>query len=87
MQKISPCLWFDNQVEVDALWGKLGQGGEEGQCGWLTDRYGVSWQVVPKALIEMFSKTDHDASQRAVSATLRMKKLDIAAPQRAYRNA
>lgn len=65
----------------------LSEGGEEGQCGWLTDKYGVSWQVVPIALQEMLGSTDAAASQRAVSAMLRMKKLDISVLQRAYENA
>jgi predicted 3-demethylubiquinone-9 3-methyltransferase (glyoxalase superfamily) len=57
------------------------------QCGWLTDKYGVSWQVVPVALMEMLSGTDTTASQRAIAVMLRMKKLDIAALRRAYDNA
>jgi len=74
----------DTQEEVDHLWQKLTEGGEEVQCGWLKDKYGVSWQVVPTALIEMLSKTDSAASQRAMSAMLKMKKLDIAELKRAY---
>jgi predicted 3-demethylubiquinone-9 3-methyltransferase (glyoxalase superfamily) len=75
------------QEEVDHLWRSLCEGGNEVQCGWLTDKYGVSWQVVPVALMEMLSKTDTAASQRAIAVMLRMKKLDIAALRRAYDNA
>jgi len=89
--KFSPAIslvaYCDTQQEVDTLWRKLTEGGEEGQCGWLTDKYGVSWQVVPRALIEMLTKTDAAASQRAVAAMLNMKKLDISALKRAYENA
>ncbi len=75
----------DTQEEVDELWEKLSYGGEEGQCGWLTDKFGVSWQVVPKkALQELFGGADAAASQRAVTAMLGMKKLEIAELRRAY---
>jgi predicted 3-demethylubiquinone-9 3-methyltransferase (glyoxalase superfamily) len=76
----------DTQEEVDHLWQKLCEGGEEVQCGWLRDKYGISWQVVPVALMEMLSTSDEAASQRAVAAMLAMKKLDIAALRRAYEN-
>ena len=75
------------QEEVDHLWQGLCEGGKEVQCGWLTDKYGVSWQVVPVALMEMLSKADTAASQRAIAVMLHMKKLDIAVLQRAYDNA
>lgn len=75
----------DTQEEVDELWEKLSDGGEEGQCGCLTDKFGVSWQVVPKkALQELFGGADAAASQRAVTAMLGMKKLEIAELRRAY---
>jgi predicted 3-demethylubiquinone-9 3-methyltransferase (glyoxalase superfamily) len=76
----------DTQEEVDFYWEKLSAGGNEQaqQCGWLKDRYGVSWQVVPKALVEMLSDSDTSKSQRAMSAMLRMKKLDIAQLLRAF---
>lgn len=75
----------DTQEEVDELWEKLSYGGEEGQCGWLTDKFGVSWQVVPKkALQELLGGADAAASQRAVTAMLGMKKLEIAELRRAY---
>lgn len=86
--KFSPAISLvatcDTQEEVDTLWRRLTEGGEEGQCGWLTDRFGVSWQVVPRALPRLMTGTDTAASQRAVSAMMKMRKLDIAALQQAY---
>jgi predicted 3-demethylubiquinone-9 3-methyltransferase (glyoxalase superfamily) len=74
------------QEEVDYYWHRLGEGGDERaqQCGWLKDRYGVSWQVVPRSLIEMLGDPDVMRSQRVMGAMLQMKKLDIAALRRAY---
>ena len=72
---------------IDYFWEKLSAGGEEQQCGWLKDKFGVSWQIVPKALIAMLSGGDAVASQRAVAALLQMNKLDISLLERAYRNA
>ena len=87
----SPAISFvancATQAEVDGLWEKLSAGGEEQQCGWLKDKFGVSWQIVPNALIAMLSATDTAASQRAVAAMLQMKKLDISLLERAYKNA
>jgi predicted 3-demethylubiquinone-9 3-methyltransferase (glyoxalase superfamily) len=89
--KFSPAISLvancDTQEEVDTLWHKLSEGGQEGQCGWLTDKYGVSWQVVPRALLKLLNTADNAASQRAVSAMMKMTKLDIAALQRAYEDA
>jgi predicted 3-demethylubiquinone-9 3-methyltransferase (glyoxalase superfamily) len=89
--EFTPAISFvatcDTQEEIDDLWQKLSQGGREVQCGWLTDKFGLSWQVVPAALGEMMSSTDRAAAQRAFSAMLGMKKLDIAALRRAYENA
>jgi predicted 3-demethylubiquinone-9 3-methyltransferase (glyoxalase superfamily) len=87
--KFSPAISLvancDTQEEVDTLWAELCDGGEEFECGWLTDRYGVSWQIVPRVMIEMLNTADKAASQRAFDAMLKMKKLDIAALQRAYK--
>jgi predicted 3-demethylubiquinone-9 3-methyltransferase (glyoxalase superfamily) len=75
----------DTQEEVDTLWRKLSEVGQEGQCGWLTDKYGVSWQI--QALRKLLNTADNAASQRAFSAVMKMTKLDIAAVQRAYEGA
>ncbi|AYC33081.1 VOC family protein [Pseudomonas cavernae] len=74
------------QDEVDYYWEKLSAGGDENaqQCGWLKDKYGVSWQVVPNVLLEMLSDADSARSQRAMNAMLKMKKLDIGKLQQAY---
>jgi predicted 3-demethylubiquinone-9 3-methyltransferase (glyoxalase superfamily) len=72
-----------SQEEVDYYWGALTEGGEEGPCGWLKDRYGVSWQVVPSALIALSQDPDPGRSQRAMAAMMTMKKIDIAAVQAA----
>ncbi len=69
-------LLWDTQEEVDWLWAALTDGGEESQCGWLVDRFGVSWQVVPRGLDEMIASSDA-AAKRAVDAMLPMHKLDI----------
>jgi predicted 3-demethylubiquinone-9 3-methyltransferase (glyoxalase superfamily) len=76
----------ESQDEVDDYWEKLSESGDETaqQCGWLKDKYGVSWQVVPRILVEMLTDTDLEKSQRAMQAMLQMKKIDIAALKRAY---
>ncbi|MDT7584001.1 MAG: hypothetical protein QOI50_455 [Pseudonocardiales bacterium] len=73
-----------DQGEVDYYWSRLTEGGEEVQCGWLKDRYGVSWQVVPAALIEMVSDPDPVKAARTTEAMFTMTKLDIAALRSAY---
>ncbi|MGZ3237526.1 MAG: VOC family protein [Burkholderiaceae bacterium] len=89
--KFSPAISMvakcETQADVDYLWEKLLVDGQEVQCGWLTDKFGVSWQVVPNALPKIFSGTDEAAKQRAFAAMMQMKKLDIAALERAYKNA
>ncbi len=72
------------QEEVDELWEKLSAGGEKGPCGWLTDRFGVSWQIVPTALPRLLSDPDPERSQRVMKAMLQMSKIDIAGLERAY---
>src|SRR6059058_2539552 len=75
-----------NQEEVDRYWSKLTSGGgEEGPCGWLKDRFGVSWQVVPEQLGQMLSDHKSGNSEAAMQAMLKMKKLDIATLEKAYR--
>ena len=73
----------ETQDEVDAFWSKLSDGGEEGPCGWLKDRYGVSWQIVPTRLPELLSDPDQEKSQRVMRAMLEMKKIEIDALERA----
>jgi predicted 3-demethylubiquinone-9 3-methyltransferase (glyoxalase superfamily) len=69
----------EDQDEVDYFWEKLSEGGEESQCGWLKDRYGLSWQVVPTGMEELFADPDPERARRAMQAMLGMRKLDIAA--------
>jgi predicted 3-demethylubiquinone-9 3-methyltransferase (glyoxalase superfamily) len=83
-EAISFQVHCDDQKEVDYFWSKLSHGGEEGPCGWLKDRYGLSWQVVPKVLFEMLVDPDQAKSQRVTKAFLQMKKFDIAALESAY---
>ena len=83
-EAISLVVHCENQKEVDHFWEKLSAGGEEVQCGWLKDRYGLSWQVVPDVMLEMLQSKDPEKSRRAMAAMLTMKKLDIAALTKAY---
>ncbi len=76
-----PC---ESQEEVDELWEKLSEGGEQGPCGWLKDRYGLSWQIVPTALAEMLQDEDPTKSERVMKAMLQMKKLDVPTLKQAY---
>jgi len=75
-----------DQEEVDHYWNRLSAGGDPAaqQCGWLKDKYGLSWQVVPTALVEMISDSDREKSDRAMEAMLKMKKIDIEALERAF---
>jgi len=68
-----------DQAEIDYYWDKLGDGGEYGPCGWLKDRYGLSWQVAPEEIAQLLGDPDNEAGQRAMKAMLGMGKLDIAA--------
>lgn len=74
----------ETQGEVDRLWEKLSEGGEKGQCGWLKDKYGLSWQIVPTALGEMLQDKDPRKSERVMKALLQMRKIDIEGLRRAY---
>lgn len=69
----------ETQDEIDYFWDRLTDGGEESQCGWLKDRYGLSWQVVPTGMEELFASPDTERTWRAMEALLKMRKLDIAA--------
>jgi predicted 3-demethylubiquinone-9 3-methyltransferase (glyoxalase superfamily) len=83
-EAISFVVGCKTQAEIDALWERLSEGGATSQCGWLKDRYGVSWQIVPANLGELLSGPDAQRSQRVMHALLKMTKLDLAALQRAY---
>jgi predicted 3-demethylubiquinone-9 3-methyltransferase (glyoxalase superfamily) len=74
----------ETQEEVDRFWEKLTEGGEEVQCGWLKDKYGLSWQVVPTVLSEMLQDKDPAKAKRVMEAMLQMKKIDIPTLKRAY---
>jgi predicted 3-demethylubiquinone-9 3-methyltransferase (glyoxalase superfamily) len=74
----------ETQAEVDELWTKLTEGGEESQCGWLKDKYGLSWQIVPSVLGELLNDPDAEKAGRVMNAMLQMKKLDIAGLRSAY---
>jgi predicted 3-demethylubiquinone-9 3-methyltransferase (glyoxalase superfamily) len=73
----------ETQEEVDTYWSKLSEGGEEGPCGWLKDKYGVSWQIVPRRLNELIADPDREKSQRVMRAMLSMKKIEIDELERA----
>ena len=67
-----------DQAEVDHYWDKLSEGGEEGPCGWLKDRFGLSWQIVPRVLPELLAQPDAEKAQRVMAAMLQMRKIEIA---------
>jgi predicted 3-demethylubiquinone-9 3-methyltransferase (glyoxalase superfamily) len=73
----------DDQDEIDYFWEKLTDGGKEGPCGWLTDKYGLSWQVTPTGMDQVFADPDRGRAERAMTAMLAMHKIDIAALERA----
>ncbi len=83
-EAISFQVFCDTQEEVDHFWSKLSEGGEEVACGWLKDRFGLSWQIVPSVLPKMLMDPDPEKSQRVTKAFLQMKKLDIPTLERAY---
>jgi predicted 3-demethylubiquinone-9 3-methyltransferase (glyoxalase superfamily) len=78
-EAISFQVTCETQDELDYYWERLSDGGEEGPCGWLKDSYGLSWQVVPTGMEELFADPDPERARRAMEAMLRMRKLDIAA--------
>jgi predicted 3-demethylubiquinone-9 3-methyltransferase (glyoxalase superfamily) len=77
-EAISLVVHCETQAEVDHYWDKLSAGGQQVQCGWLKDKYGLSWQIVPNALIELVQDKDPAKSQRVMAAMMQMKKIDIA---------
>jgi predicted 3-demethylubiquinone-9 3-methyltransferase (glyoxalase superfamily) len=83
-EAISLVVNCETQDEVDAFWEKLSEGGAKGQCGWLKDKYGLSWQIVPTVLGELMSDPDPEKSKRVMNAMLQMRKLDISGLKRAY---
>lgn len=78
-EAISLMINCADQEEIDYYWAKLSEGGEEGPCGWLKDKYGLSWQVVPGGMAELLNDPDQGRAQRAMAAVLGMGKLDVAA--------
>jgi predicted 3-demethylubiquinone-9 3-methyltransferase (glyoxalase superfamily) len=83
-ESISFSVNCDTQQEVDELWGRLLEGGTESQCGWLKDKFGLSWQIIPSALMQMLGDKDPRKSANVMKAMLQMKKIDIAGLKRAY---
>ena len=83
-EAISFVVNCETQEEVDEFWEKLSAGGQKVECGWLKDKYGLSWQVVPTALGRMLQDQDPEKSERVMNAVLQMKKIDIAALEKAY---
>jgi predicted 3-demethylubiquinone-9 3-methyltransferase (glyoxalase superfamily) len=83
-EAISFVVNCETQQEVDELWEKLSAGGQKSRCGWLKDKYGLSWQVVPTALVEMLQDKDAKKSNRVMQAMLQMNKIEIETLRRAY---
>ncbi len=83
-EAISLFVNCETQDEVDELWAKLSEGGEESRCGWLKDKFGLSWQIVPAILGKLLNSPNKEKSKRAMQAMMQMGKLDIAALQKAY---
>jgi predicted 3-demethylubiquinone-9 3-methyltransferase (glyoxalase superfamily) len=82
-EAVSFSVSCETQEEVDRFWGALSDGGEEGPCGWLKDRYGLSWQIVPTALMRLLGDPDREKASRVMSAMLEMRKIEIADLERA----
>ena len=82
-EAVSLVVHCQTQEEVDYYWEKLSQGGEKVQCGWLKDKFGLSWQIVPNALLELVQDSDPQKAQRVMAALMQMKKLDIAGLKKA----
>ena len=86
-EAISLSVDCKSQQEVDDLWERLADGGQQGQCGWLKDKFGLSWQIVPSVLVEMLQNKNAEKSKRVMEAILQMTKIDIARLQRAFEKA
>lgn len=85
-EAISLSVDCKTQQEVDELWEKLSAGGQPGQCGWLKDKFGLSWQIVPSALVEMLQDKDAEKSKRVMQAMMQMRKIDIVRLRQACEN-
>jgi predicted 3-demethylubiquinone-9 3-methyltransferase (glyoxalase superfamily) len=83
-EAISLAVNCDTQEEVDELWARLSAGGQEGQCGWLKDKFGLSWQIVPSVVPKLMTDSDPEKSKRVMEAIFQMKKIDIARLKKAY---
>jgi predicted 3-demethylubiquinone-9 3-methyltransferase (glyoxalase superfamily) len=83
-EAVSFQVYCETQAEIDHVWAKLCQGGKEGPCGWLKDKFGLSWQIVPSVLPQMMADADSGKSERVMNAVLKMKKFNLAALQQAY---
>ena len=83
-EAVSLMVSCDTQAEIDMYWEKLGAGGRHGPCGWLKDKYGLSWQVAPNALFDMILDNDRARANRAMAAMMKMGKMDLAALRTAY---
>lgn len=82
---MSIMVFCKTQKEIDEYWEKLKKGGQEIECGWLTDKFGISWQIVPEILGDMVADKDHEKSQRVMDAFMKMKKFDIKKLEEAYK--
>ena len=82
-EAVSFQIHCDTQQEIDYFWGKLGKDGQEGPCGWLKDKFGLSWQIIPKALPQMLMDENSEKAQRVMRSMLQMHKIDLAALERA----
>ncbi len=83
-EAISLFVDCETQEEVDSLWAKLTEGGKESRCGWLKDKFGLSWQIIPRALMQMLQDPDPEKAKRARDAMLQMGKIDVQGLRRAY---
>ena len=83
-EAVSFQVMCDSQAEIDHFWTKLSEGGREGPCGWLKDKFGLSWQVTPRVLVEMLQDQDPAKAQRVMSTMMEMEKIDVASLKRAY---
>jgi len=81
---MSQFIHCEDQAEIDYFWEKLSEGGEESMCGWVKDKFGVSWQIIPDALMRLMSDPDGAKAQRVTEAMLQMRKIDVAGLERAY---